>query len=118
MVKFWGREPALLLGLLAVAVKLASAFGLNVSTDQQALINAFAAAAVGVAVAVIAHDGVSAAVLGLTQAALALAVGFGLHWSPDQQAVVMAFAQAVVAMWTRSQVTAPVPAAVSLKAVE
>lgn len=111
MPKIFGREPALWLALVAVAVKLTSAFWINVSSDQQAVINAAAAAAVGLLVAVSVHDGLSAAVLGFVQAIVALAVGFGLHWSPDQQALVMTAAAAVVAMWTRTQVTAPVTAA-------
>ncbi|GAA3032033.1 hypothetical protein FHS39_002605 [Streptomyces olivoverticillatus] len=109
-MRILGREPALWLGLLSVLVKLSTAFGLPISADQQAVVNAVAAAAVGVAVAVVAHDGISAAVLGFVQAAIALAVGLGLHWSPAQQAVVMSAAAAVVAMFVRTQVTAPAPA--------
>lgn len=109
-MKMLGREPAVLLGLVAVLVKLAAAFGVNVSGEQQAVINAVAAAAVGVTLAVMARDGVGAALLGFVQAALALAVGFGLGWSAEQQAVVLSVAAAVVAMWDRTQVTAPVPA--------
>lgn len=104
------REPAMLLALLAVAIKLATAFGLNLTVDQQSVINAVAAALVGLIVAVMVHDGIGAAALGFLQAAIALAIGFGLQWSPDQQAVVMSFAAAVVAMWTRTQVVAPVAA--------
>lgn len=114
-MKILGREPAVLLALVAVLVKMAAAFGLDVSGEQQAVINAIAAAAVGLTLAVMAHDGVGAAVLGLVQAALALAVGFGLDWSADKQAVVLSVASAVVAMWDRTQVTAPVPAS-ALKA--
>ncbi|MGW7636077.1 hypothetical protein [Streptomyces decoyicus] len=110
-MKIFGREPALILAFIAVVVKLAAAFGLDVSTDQQAWINAVAAAAVGLILAVMAGDGVSAAVLGFVQAALALAVGLGLDWSVDQQAVAMSFVAAVVAMFDRTQVTAPVSAA-------
>ncbi|PJN24074.1 hypothetical protein [Kitasatospora sp. CB02891] len=111
MPRILGREPALWLTLVAVLVKLGSAFGLHVSTDQQALINAAAAALVGLVVALIVGDGRGAAVLGLVQAALALAVGYGLHWTADQQAVALSAVAAAVAMWTRTQVTAPVPAA-------
>lgn len=110
MPKVFGREPALVLALIAVLVKTGSAFGLNVSPDQQAVINAAAAAIVGLIVAVTVHDGLPAAILGTAQAVLALAVGFGLHWSADQQAVVMSLAAAVVAMFVRTQVTAPTPA--------
>ncbi|WP_354643838.1 hypothetical protein [Kitasatospora camelliae] len=111
-MKIWGREPALWLALIAVLVKLGAAFGLHVTPDQQAAINAVAAAAAGLIVAYLAHEGgIAAAALGLIQAAASLAVGFGLDWSADQQAVVMSAAAAIAAMWTRTQVTPPVPAA-------
>lgn len=109
-MKIFGREPALILGFIAVVVKLAAAFGLDVTTEQQAWINAVAAAAVGLAIAFMVKDGIGAGVLGFVQAALALAVGLGLDWSTEQQAIVMSFAAAVVAMWDRTQVIAPVPA--------
>jgi hypothetical protein len=109
-MKLFGREPAAWLALVAVAVKLLAAFGLDVSADQQATINAVAAAVMGVLIAALVHDGVGAALVGFAQAALALAVGFGLDWSADRQAVVMAAATVVVGMWDRTQVIAPVPA--------
>ena len=105
------REPAAWLALIAVVVKLLAAFGLDVTADQQAAVNAVAAAAMGLLVAAVAHDGVGAAVIGLAQAALALALGFGLDWSADRQAVVMAAVTVIVGMWDRTQVTAPAPAA-------
>jgi hypothetical protein len=109
-MRIFGREPALLLALISILIKTLAAFGLNVTVDQQALINAVAAALVGLLVAVATHDGAAAALLGAAQAVVALAVGFGLQWSTDQQAVVMSLVAAAVAMWTRTQVTAPVPA--------
>ncbi|MFF8422917.1 hypothetical protein [Streptomyces sp. NPDC015680] len=109
-MKIFGREPAVLLSLIAVLVKLVAAFGVEVSGEQQAVINAVAAAAVGVALAVMAHDGIGAALVGFIQSAVALAIGFGLDWSAEQQAVVLSVAAGVVAMWDRTQVTAPVPA--------
>ncbi|GAA1406304.1 hypothetical protein GCM10009639_54050 [Kitasatospora putterlickiae] len=109
MPRIFGREPALWLALVSVLVKAASAFGLRVSADQQTLINAAAAAVVGLVVAVIVHDGAPAAILGVVQAVIALGVGFGLDWSADRQAVVMSLVAAGIAMWTRTQVTAPVP---------
>jgi hypothetical protein len=109
-IRVFGREPAAWLSLVAVAVKLLAAFGLDVTADQQATINALAAAVMGVLIAALVHDGVGAAIIGFAQAALALAVGFGLDWSADRQAVVMAAATVVVGMWDRTQVTAPVSA--------
>ncbi|MCG6493449.1 hypothetical protein [Kitasatospora sp. A2-31] len=110
MPRILGREPALWLGLVAVLVKAGAAFGLQVTPDQQALVNALAAALVGAVVAFAVHDGAAAAILGLVQATIALAVGYGLDWSADQQAVAMSLVAAAVAMWTRTQVTAPVSA--------
>lgn len=109
-MKILGREPAVLLAFVAIVVKLLSAFALEVSADQQTWINAVAAAAAGLIVAVQVHDGIVAAVLGFVQAALALAVGFGLDWSADQQAIVLSFAAVAVGMFVRTQVVAPVPA--------
>ncbi|MBT2467867.1 hypothetical protein J7E97_08260 [Streptomyces sp. ISL-66] len=109
-MRIFNREPALWLGLVAIAVKLLAAFGMDVSADQQAVINAFAAALVGLILAFVAHDAIGAAVLGFAQTVLALAIGFGLDWSAEQQAVVLATAAAVVAMWERTQITAPAPA--------
>lgn len=111
MRKIFGREPVLWLSLVAIAVKVISAFLVHVSTDQQAVINAAAAAVAGLLVAFSTHDGVSGAILGLVQAMIALGVGFGLRWTPDQQAMVMSLAATIVAMFVRTQVTAPVPAA-------
>jgi hypothetical protein len=110
-MRILGREPATVLALIAICVKLAAAFGWDASTDVQAWVNAVAAAAVGVLVAVLAHDGIGAAVIGFAQAALALAVGLGLDWSSEKQAVVLTAVTIVVGMWDRTQVTAPVPAA-------
>ena len=104
------REPALLLGLVGIVIKASAAFGLEVNAEQQTLINVVVATLVGVILAAVAGDGVAAAVLGLIQAVLALAVGFGLDWSADQQAYVMSFAAAIVAMYDRTQLTAPEPA--------
>jgi hypothetical protein len=109
-VLVFGRDPAAWLALVAIVVKLIVAFGLNVSVDQQSGINAVAAAIVGLIVARIVHDGGIAAILGFAQAALALAVGYGLQWDAGLQATVMTVVAVAVAVITRTQVTAPVPA--------
>jgi hypothetical protein len=107
-VTFWGREPVLFLGLFAVALQVATAFWVDVSADQQAVINTAAAAVVGVIIAIVAHDSLSAPLLGGVQALLAAAVGFGLDWSASQQAVVLSLVGAVIAVFVRQVVTAPV----------
>jgi hypothetical protein len=104
-----GREPAMLAMLCGITIKLISAFWLHLSTGQQSLLNAAVAAAIGVMVAYATSDGYSAAILGLAQALIALAIGFGLHVDADTQALIMSFISIAVAMFTRTQVTAPLP---------
>lgn len=108
-MRIFGREPALLLGFAAAALKLLAAFGLDVSATQQTLINAVLAAVVGVWIAIVARDGaVGAAIMQLAQSGVALFVGFGLDWSAEKQGLVMATIAAFLALWERTQVTAPV----------
>lgn len=110
--KIFGREPALLLGFAAAALKLLTAFGMDVTADQQTLINAVLAAGVGVWLAIVVHSGAwAAALIQLAQTVMALFVGFGLDWSADKQGLVMAMAAALLALFERTQVTAPVPVA-------
>ena len=107
----FGREPALLLGFAAAALKLLTAFGLDVTADQQTLINAALAALVGVWLAIVAHNGAwAAALMQLAQTAMALFVGFGLDWSTEKQGYVMATVAALLALFERTQITAPVAA--------
>lgn len=104
------REPALILSLVATAVRLVSAFFIDVSPDQQAWINAAATAVLGLLVAAfVAHEGQVPAILGAIQALLALAVGFGLHWDAEQQAIFMSFVGTLAAFFVRSKVVAKVP---------
>lgn len=105
----FNREPALILGFAAAALKLLTAFGLNVNADQQTVINAVLAAAVGVWLAVVAHNGAwAAALMQLAQAVMALFIGFGLDWSAEKQGYVMASVAALLALFERTQITAPV----------
>lgn len=110
MPKIFGREPAVWLGLIAVAVQFFSAFVVEVDADTQTAINVTAAAAVGLIVAFMVADGIVAALTGFAQAALALGMNLGLDWSSDKQAAYMAVITVVAQAFVRTQVTAPVPA--------
>jgi hypothetical protein len=107
-VKILGREPAAWLALVAVAVKLFSAFVIDVDPTTQAWVNAVAATAMGLLIAWLTHDGVVAAILGLVQAVISLAVGLGLDWTTDTQGLVLAFVTLLLGAYDRTQVTAPV----------
>jgi len=107
-IVLFGREPAAWLALFAVAVKLFSAFVMDVDMETQAWVNAVAAAGMGVLIAWITKDGVVAAILGLVQAVISLAVGLGLDWDVATQAVVLSFVSLALGAYDRTQVTAPV----------
>ncbi|MGA6223456.1 hypothetical protein ACPESV_24360 [Streptomyces umbrinus] len=107
-MKIFGREPVYVLGAIAIALKLASAYGLDVSADQQTLINTFLSCIVAVVSAVVLRSGaVGAAVLQLSSAGLALFIGFGLELSAEQQAGWMSLVAAVLALFEHREVTAP-----------
>ena len=110
MPKIFGREPALWSGLANAAIYLVGAFFIHLSDGQEAVLIAVASALLGLIVAAMTHDGLSAAILGFVKAAVALALGFGLKLSADQQAVILSFAAALVGMFVRTQATAPVAA--------
>ena len=104
------REPALWLALFASAVQMFSAFILNLTIEQQGVLNAVAVAISALLTAVaVRSDQMVPAILGVIKAVLALALAFGLAMSPDNQAIVMTFATATVAMFVRTQVQAPEP---------
>lgn len=104
----FGREPALYVSLAATAVRLIAAFVIDLTEVQQSALNAVIAAAAGLFIAHIVHDGQLAAILGFVQALVSLAIGLGLKIDPDGQAVIMSFVGTAAAMFTRTQVTAPV----------
>lgn len=110
MPKLFGREPAIWLSLAATTIRLLAGFVVDLTEDQQAVLNAVVAAGIGLAIAFMVRDGLVAAILGLVQALLALAVGFGLNIDAEHQALIMSFVGTALAAFVRTQVTAPVPA--------
>jgi hypothetical protein len=109
-MKIFGREPVYILGAIAIALKLAAAYGLNVSDEQQTLINTVLSCIVAVVSAIVLKTGAAgAAILQLASAALALFVGFGLDLPAEQQAGWMSLVAAVLAIVEHKEVTAPVP---------
>ena len=107
-MRLFGREPAVVLGLVAALVQLLSATLFDWTVDQQGVINAVAVALAGflTAWAVSAEAGF-AALAGLVKAVIALALAFGLALSPDLQSSLMVVVSAIGAFWVRTQVVAP-----------
>jgi hypothetical protein len=107
------REPALILGLIAAIVQVASAFVFHLTIDEQGTLNAVAVAVAGLLTALaVKSEQLAPLILGLVQAVIAVGLAFGLVLSPDNQSVIMSLAAAVVAMFVRSVVVAPVAATV------
>lgn len=107
-MRIFGREPALILGVIAAAVSLVG-YQWDVSAGTQTGINTVAAAVVALVLAVMARNGAwAAAVLHLAQSGFALFAGLGLDWSADRQATWLALISAVLALYARTQITAPV----------
>lgn len=110
-IKLFGREPAAVLAFISILVKLGSAYVFHATVLQQATVNTVAACGVALFIAVVAHDSIGAAVFNLAQALVAAAVGFGLKLDADHQALWLSLVTVVIGLWSRTQVTAPVPAA-------
>ena len=110
-MKIFGREPVIILAFVAVALKLSSAYGLEVSAEQQGAIMAVLSLVVAVINAVVLKTGaVAAAIVNLAQGVLALFLAFGLHMAAETQALWMLAVEGGVALLLHREVTAPVPA--------
>ncbi|GGW82500.1 hypothetical protein [Streptomyces griseoloalbus] len=111
-MKIFGREPVTILAFIAVALKLSSAHGLDVSDELQAAIMVFLSCVVAVAEAFILKTGAAfAALVNLGHAAIAMYLAFGLNMSAEQQANWMLAIEGLVALFiVRPQVTAPIAA--------
>lgn len=111
-LKIFGREPAVVLSLIASAIMMFTSFIYPLTGDQQGALNAVAMGLVGIiSFWAIAEDGGLALIIGFAKAVLALGLAFGLNLTAEQQAVLMSFvtilAQAVI---IRPNVVAPITA--------
>lgn len=108
-MKIFGREPVFVLAFVAITLKLASAYGLDVSAEQQGAIMAVLSVAVGVVNAVVLKTGAVAGLLvNLGQAVVALFLAFGVEMSADTLALWGLLIEAAVALLLRPQVEPPV----------
>lgn len=111
ILAYLGREPVKIGALIAAILGLVSGLGLDVSIDQQGLLNGAVVLIIGfINTWVVSEEKALPLISGVVQATLSVALSFGLLLSPQVQASIMTFVVALVAMWQRTQVTAPVPA--------
>ena len=106
----FGREPALVAGLIESVIALAVAFGLHWTNAQVGLVNAVVAAALGAYVAWATKDTLASAVLALSKSVLSLLIGFGLDLTPDQTATIIAVVTVGLSMFNRTQNSPATPA--------
>jgi hypothetical protein len=110
-VKLFGREPAQWLAALAIAIQLLVAWGVPLSEQQQAAVNAAATAVMGLVLAwTLAREKVAAAAGGVVFALGQLAVSVGFDISQERIAMTGAAITAGMAFWLHGRVTAPVDA--------
>ena len=105
------REPAALIQGLIVPVLMGLALLFNLTTDVQAIVDAFLLAFGGVAAAVsISVNAALPLLAGFAKAFFALLIGLGLDVPPNWQATVMTVVAVSVAYFTRTQVIPKAPA--------
>lgn len=108
-MKILGREPVAILAFIAVALKLSSAYGWDVSAELQTAIMVVLSCAVALAEAIVLKTGAAfAAIVNLGHAAIALFLGLGLDLTAEQQALWMFAIEGLVALFLRREVEAPV----------
>lgn len=96
-MKIFGREPAVLIGLIEAGLALAVLTVWDLSGEQVAVVMAVVLAVFGVIQGIFTTETLFGAVLGLTKAVLALMIGFGFEMSPEVVAGVVAFVSAFLA---------------------
>jgi hypothetical protein len=110
-MKTFGRDPAVWLGLAAVAAQFLVAWRFDLTEDQQSWVNATATAVMSLALALtVSRDQIVSAAAGLLAAVMQLGVAFGAHLSQDEIALAGALLTSLLAGYLRTQVTAPIAA--------
>lgn len=113
MVRILGRDQVAWLAAVAAVFQVVTAYGFDVSGHVQGIVSAVVIFVFAVANAIHVHDGVIALVVGIMNALFALFTAFNLHMTADQQTLWVGAVTAVLALFVRTQVTAPVPPEVS-----
>jgi hypothetical protein len=102
----FGREPAAWSGAVMAAVALIVAFGINVSTETQGIIQAFVNGVLTLIVVITVKENVLPAIVGVIQTGLPLLVAFGFHITSEQQGALLAAVSLFLTLAvTRPQVT-------------
>jgi hypothetical protein len=104
MVKIFGREPAVWVGVIEGFLALLVSwhqFGLD--SEEVGAIMAVIVAAFGVYTAAVTRDTMLGVVVGLAKAVLALLLAYKVELSADQVATIIAFVTVTVGFFQRTQ---------------
>jgi hypothetical protein len=111
MKLLFGREPVAWAAFIAIVIQVISAYFFPLTDTQQGLLNGAVVLVLGfVTAAMVSMEKAVPALIGAIQAVVAVAIGFGAHISPDKVTVATALIAGAAALWTRTQVVAPVAA--------
>lgn len=107
-MKIFGREPAMVVGLIESALVLLLTAGLlkfvGINTQEDVgVLMAVVSAVLGVYVAYATSETLLAAVIGLIKAAVALGAVYKLDMSADETAALIAFTTMAITFWQRTQ---------------
>ncbi len=105
------REPvALWMAVVTPLIQLLSSFLFPLTDEQQSLLNAAAAAILGLVAAwQVSTDKALPMLAGVVQAIIAVGIGFGMELDPTAQSAILALVAAAVSFFVRTQVDAPAP---------
>lgn len=109
MRTIFGREPALIASVIEGIVLLITAFGLDLSAEQIASVNAVASLVLALYVAWGTVNEAAGVLLQLVKAGLVMLAGFGWNVGPERTAAIIGVVTAIVAAYQRTQVTAISP---------
>jgi hypothetical protein len=110
-MKVFGREPAVVLGVVSGALSLLVTFGIGLSSEQAGAIVAVISAVFAAITAWMTRPVVPSAFTGLVAAAVALLAAFHYDVAPETVGSLNALLLALLVFITRGQVTPSSPAA-------
>lgn len=113
MFRLFGREQVVYLAVIAAAAQVLTSYGFHWSGHAQGLAAAVVIFVFAVGNAIRMHDGAVALATGVLNAAFALFAAFNLDWTAGHQAYIVGVVTALIGLFTRQQVTNPIPATVS-----
>lgn len=106
-ITIFGRNPAVILGVVEAVLAALVAFSLGVTNESAGLITAFISLAIGAYSAWATKDTSLGIWAGLAKAFLALVVYYGVHLTTDQIMAIVALVPILVGAYQRTQ-TSPV----------